>query len=113
MCRPSLLIIDELSFGLSAAAVRVALDALRAVIQEEHQPTVLIVDQDISVLRSIAKRGYFMEEGQIAAQGLLDELVELDLIQQLYFSQDTQASERGSDKIPGTRQYPDRQMREI
>jgi branched-chain amino acid transport system ATP-binding protein len=87
MSRPRLLLIDELSMGLSPAAVTEVTDAI-AVAKQTFGPTMLLVDQDIEVAAGIATRGYFLDQGRVVASGPMRELREVELIRRLYFTAD-------------------------
>jgi branched-chain amino acid transport system ATP-binding protein len=87
MSRPHLLLIDELSMGLSPAAVTEVTDVIKTV-KRTFAPTILVVDQDINVAAEIATRGYFLDLGRVVAAGTMDELGQVDLIRQLYFTVD-------------------------
>jgi branched-chain amino acid transport system ATP-binding protein len=68
MSQPKILLIDEMSLGLSPLLVQ----ELSRVIQDistSRQLTVFLVEQDVQLALSMAHRGYVMENGQIVDQG--------------------------------------------
>lgn len=81
--RPKLLLIDELTLGLSPAAIADVLDAVRLAL-ELLSPTLIIVDQDIKIASALASRGYFLDLGRIVAEGTLQDLLSADLVKSLY-----------------------------
>ena len=82
MSRPKLLLVDELSMGLSPVAV----DRLFEVIDRIHAEgtTTLIVEQDVQVALEHADRGYVLENGRVALTGPSAELLRSSEIQRAY-----------------------------
>jgi branched-chain amino acid transport system ATP-binding protein len=68
VCRPELLLVDELSLGLAPVVVE---DLLRRLteIRRELGITILIVEQSATVALEIADYGYVMENGRIVLGG--------------------------------------------
>jgi branched-chain amino acid transport system ATP-binding protein len=68
VCRPELLLVDELSLGLAPVVVE---DLLRRLteIRRELGITILIVEQSATVALEIADYGYVMENGRIVLDG--------------------------------------------
>jgi branched-chain amino acid transport system ATP-binding protein len=85
MSNPRLLLIDELSLGLSPAAIGTVVEALKVAIAY-LKPTLILVDQDVTLAQQLATRGYFLERGSVVAEGPLSELVKADRIRELYFA---------------------------
>lgn len=85
MSNPSLLLIDELSLGLSPKATHEVVEALQLVIENLHL-TILIVEQDITVAAALASRGYFLDLGSVVGSGPMTDLMSVDYVRQLYFS---------------------------
>ena len=82
MTRPRLLLVDELSLGLSPVAV----DRLFEVIDQIHAEgtTTLIVEQDVQVALEHADRGYVLENGHMALSGPSADLLRSPDIQRAY-----------------------------
>ncbi len=67
LCRPRLLMIDELSLGLAPVVVAQLLplvDAMRA-----DGTTVILVEQSVNVALTVADTAFFMEKGEIRFRG--------------------------------------------
>ncbi len=73
MSRPSLLLLDEPSMGLSPIYVEKIFD----VISKLHQDgvTILLVEQNASIALDIADRAYVLETGKIVKEGSAKELL--------------------------------------
>lgn len=85
MSNPRLLLIDELSLGLSPAAIKNVIEGIR-IAREMFDPTMLIVDQDVRVAGQIATRGYFLDRGAVVASGAMSELMDARLVHELYLN---------------------------
>jgi branched-chain amino acid transport system ATP-binding protein len=89
MARPSLLLLDEPSLGLAPLVVA---DMFRAIRQINEQGTsVLLVEQNVAMAMSLARRAYVMEEGRIVADGKPDELLARPEIRKAYLGLETQS----------------------
>jgi branched-chain amino acid transport system ATP-binding protein len=86
VCKPELLLIDELSLGLAPVVVE---DLVRRVssIKQELGITVLLVEQNASVALAIADYGYLLENGRVVLEGPAAELRGRPEIQQSYLGQ--------------------------
>ncbi len=82
MARPKLLMIDEMSLGLSPIMVDTIFDVLTAVQAEGR--TLLIVEQDIQAALEHASRGYVLETGRITQSGPAADLLASDDIRKAY-----------------------------
>ena len=82
MSRPKLLMIDELSLGLAPKLVDQIIDRLEAVASEGT--ALFVVEQDVDAALRIARRGYVLETGRIAASGPSDELIEDPRVREAY-----------------------------
>ncbi|MEY2447239.1 MAG: hypothetical protein QOH79_715 [Acidimicrobiaceae bacterium] len=74
LCRPRLLMIDELSLGLAPVVVAQLLplvDAMRA-----DGTTVILVEQSVNVALTVADTAYFLEKGEVRFHGPTQELLE-------------------------------------
>ena len=67
LCRPRLLMIDELSLGLAPAVVATLLEVVRQV--NASGTTVVVVEQSVNVATELAQRAVFMEKGQVRFTG--------------------------------------------
>ncbi len=83
VCRPELLLVDELSLGLAPVVVEELL--LRLVeIRRELGITIVIVEQSATVALAIADYGYVMENGRIVLDGTAERLRSHPDIQEFY-----------------------------
>ncbi len=82
MAKPRLLIIDELSLGLSPIVTEQILEVVQEI--HKHGLTLLIVEQDVQSILEICDRGYVMETGKIAMQGPASELLKNDHVKSAY-----------------------------
>ncbi|MDQ1436667.1 MAG: branched-chain amino acid transport system ATP-binding protein [Acidimicrobiaceae bacterium] len=81
--RPRLLMIDELSLGLSPAIVAQLLDIVRAI--HAQGTTIVLVEQSVNVALSLASRAVFMEKGEVKFEGATaDLLTRPDLMRSVY-----------------------------
>ena len=82
MSRPKLLLMDEPSAGLAPLVVQQVFDLVRRIRAEGL--TVLIVEQNVHHVLSIASRAYLLETGRIRLAGASAELLESDAIKKAY-----------------------------
>lgn len=82
MSRPSLLMLDEPSMGLSPILVQQIFD----IIKELHKAgtTILLVEQNAEMALRIADRAYVLESGRIKLSGTGSELAQSDEIRKAY-----------------------------
>lgn len=83
MARPSLLLLDEPSLGLSPRLTREIFSILTR-INSELGTAILVVEQNAAIALSTARQGYVMELGRIVAQGSCRELMAKDDIREFY-----------------------------
>src|SRR5262245_21212789 len=83
LCRPKLLLIDELSLGLAPIVIKELMQKLR-VICRELGLTVLLVEQNAKAALTIADYGYVMESGRIVFYGQAAELVNHPDVREFY-----------------------------
>ena len=76
LAKPALLVIDELSLGLSPIVVATLLDVVREI--NAAGTAVVLVEQSVNVALSIAERAYFLEKGQVRFSGPTSDLLERD-----------------------------------
>jgi branched-chain amino acid transport system ATP-binding protein len=77
MARPRLLLLDEPSMGLAPLVIQRIFEIIRK-INEEHDTTIFLVEQNANVALRVAHRGYVLENGRVtmedsAARLLADE----------------------------------------
>lgn len=82
MARPKLLMIDELSLGLSPIMVDTIFDVIKTVQSEGR--TLLIVEQDIQAALEQASRGYVLDTGRVTHAGTAADLLASDAIRAAY-----------------------------
>jgi len=81
--RPKLLMIDELSIGLSPAIVTQLLGVVREI--SRTGTTVIVVEQSVNVALLLAERAVFMQKGEVRFSGPTAELLERRDIMQAVF----------------------------
>ncbi|MFZ3207345.1 MAG: ABC transporter ATP-binding protein [Geobacteraceae bacterium] len=67
MLRPKLLLLDEPSLGLAPAALKKSFETIRG-IRDNYQTAMLIVEQNVDAVFSIADRVYVMALGKVVAE---------------------------------------------
>lgn len=72
---PDLILFDEPTEGLMPSLVAMVRDVIDE-IKEEEQVSILLVGQNINVVRETCDRVYIMEEGKIRFQGEISELTD-------------------------------------
>jgi branched-chain amino acid transport system ATP-binding protein len=80
---PRLLIVDEASLGLAPIIRRQVLDLI-AKLNRDLGLTVLIVDQDVAGVLSIAHHGYVLENGRVVFDGSRDRLLAHEDVREFY-----------------------------
>jgi branched-chain amino acid transport system ATP-binding protein len=85
MCRPSLLLVDELSLGLAPVVVQDLTRRLLAV-RDELGIAILLVEQSAAAL-TIADHAYVMENGRIVLDGDRERLRSHQDVQEFYLGQ--------------------------
>jgi branched-chain amino acid transport system ATP-binding protein len=83
MLCPSLLLLDEPSFGLAPLIVRDLFDILGRINREEGV-SILLVEQNAALALSIAHQAYLLETGEIAMAGAAAELSRDDNVRRAY-----------------------------
>lgn len=84
MSRPRLLMIDELSLGLSPRMVEHLGDALTAL--NKAGQTILLVEQDVMTAFELSHRAYIVENGRVARSGSSAELARDPSVGNAYLS---------------------------
>lgn len=83
MARPSVLLLDEPSLGLSPLLTREIFQIVKR-INAEMQTAILVVEQNAAIALASAHDGYIMELGRVVAAGTCAELMAKDDVQEFY-----------------------------
>jgi branched-chain amino acid transport system ATP-binding protein len=83
LCRPELLLIDELSLGLAPIVIKELMGRLHQ-ISRELGLTVLLVEQNAKAALTIADYGYVMESGRVVFTGKANELMSHPDVREFY-----------------------------
>jgi branched-chain amino acid transport system ATP-binding protein len=86
MCRPRLLLVDELSLGLAPVIVQDLTRRLLA-IRDEFGIAILLVEQSAAAALAIADHAYVMESGRIVLDGDRERLKSHQDVQEFYLGQ--------------------------
>ena len=84
MGNPKLMIFDEPSFGLAPILIQETAEIIKK-INRERGITVLLVEQNANMALEITHYGYFLQKGQIIAEGTPEELKKQEIIRKAYF----------------------------
>ena len=83
LCKPRLLMIDELSLGLSPAVVGELIEVVRRI--HATGVTVIVVEQSVNVALTLAEKAIFMEKGEVKFFGRTEELLSRpDILRAVY-----------------------------
>lgn len=83
LSKPKLLMIDELSLGLSPALVQQLVEIVKRI--HEAGVTIIIVEQSVNVALTIAERAIFMEKGEVRFVGKTADLLRRpDILRAVY-----------------------------
>ncbi len=85
MSRPVLLLLDEPSLGLGPLVVKKIFQVLREI--NRRGTSILLVEQNARMALSVAKRGYVLEEGKVALQGMATALLREEKVRQAYLGE--------------------------
>jgi branched-chain amino acid transport system ATP-binding protein len=83
MSRPRLLLVDEMSLGLSPLAAQMIAEVI-ANLNSSHNLSILLVEQDVQMALSMAHQGYVIESGHIVGKGEAKDLLCSEEIRQAY-----------------------------
>jgi branched-chain amino acid transport system ATP-binding protein len=83
LCRPRVLLVDELSLGLAPLVVE-TLMALVARLRDELGLAVLLVEQNAGAALAVANSGYVMEHGRIVYDGTVERLLAHEDVREFY-----------------------------
>jgi branched-chain amino acid transport system ATP-binding protein len=82
MAKPSMIVLDEPSLGLSPLLVSSVLDAIAKLNREGL--SILLVEQNVQHALEISHRGYILENGRVVREGPSSELLHDDQVQASY-----------------------------
>lgn len=83
LCRPRLMLVDELSLGLAPFLVKELMARLRE-LRDKFGVSILLIEQDAGSALAIADYGYIMEGGRIVFEGAADKLRSHGDVQEFY-----------------------------
>ena len=83
MAHPKLLLLDEISLGLSPVLVETIYGVIKR-ISDSRKITILAVEQNVSVILELANRAYIIENGRIVGQGDAKALLESGEVKHAY-----------------------------
>lgn len=86
MARPRLLLLDEPSMGLAPMLVEQIFETIQDI--NRQGTTILLVEQNAALALSIAHRGYVLETGRIAIQGIAQHLQQDETVRKLYLGEE-------------------------
>jgi branched-chain amino acid transport system ATP-binding protein len=93
MSRPSLMILDEPSLGLSPLLVSEIFDIIRSINQDGT--TILLVEQNARKALSVAHHAFIMETGRIVLEGPPEKLEQDEDVQEFYLGMAKETSVKG------------------
>ena len=85
MSRPSLLLMDEPSMGLSPLFVQQVFDIIQEI--SRQGTTIFVVEQNANMALSIADRGYVLQTGKIVLADTAANLRENKMMRQAYLGE--------------------------
>lgn len=101
LCRPKLLLIDELSLGLAPTVVSDLLEVIRAL--AASGVTVVVVEQSVNVATAISNRAIFMERGRVRFSGPTPDLSQQpQLLRSVFLHAAERARQRRMTSLGGT-----------
>jgi branched-chain amino acid transport system ATP-binding protein len=86
MARPSLLLLDEPSMGLSPILVETIFSTVVDI--NKQGTTILLVEQNAAMALAIANRGYVMESGAFVASDTAENLRQSELVRKAYLGEE-------------------------
>ncbi len=108
LCKPRLLMIDELSLGLSPVVVGELIEVVRRI--HATGVTVIVVEQSVNVALTLAEKAIFMEKGEVKFFGPTAELLARPDILRAVYVKGTGAL---TDGAPAGAQRSERQSRQL
>jgi branched-chain amino acid transport system ATP-binding protein len=102
MTNPRVLLLDEVSLGLSPLAVQGVYDSLRTLMGKgtAHGTTVVLVEQDLQRTFQVADRIVCMLEGRIVASGRADEMTREQVMEHYFGHRTSTSSANSNDHSP-------------
>lgn len=85
MSKPSIILMDEPSMGLSPIFVNEIFDIIKEV--SDSGTTVLLVEQNAKKALSIADRAYVLETGKVTLEGAAEDLLHDESVQKAYLGE--------------------------
>jgi branched-chain amino acid transport system ATP-binding protein len=85
MARPTLLLLDEPSMGLSPILVDTIFQIIRDI--NRQGTTILLVEQNARMALRVAHRGYVIQTGRIVLQDAAAELLRSDVVRRSYLGE--------------------------
>jgi len=85
MARPTVLLLDEPSMGLSPILVELIFDIIREI--NAQGVTVLLVEQNALMALGLADRGYVLQTGQIVLSGPAEQLKQDPMVRKAYLGE--------------------------
>ncbi|MBW1846020.1 MAG: ABC transporter ATP-binding protein [Deltaproteobacteria bacterium] len=82
MCKPELLLLDEPSMGIAPIIVQEILAVIKQL--NKSGTTILLVEQNAKAALEIANHSYVLENGEIALEGLAQELINNPKVKKAY-----------------------------
>jgi branched-chain amino acid transport system ATP-binding protein len=86
MARPSVLLLDEPSMGLSPILVEAIFTTVKEINQQGM--TVLLVEQNALMALAVAHRGYVLQTGQIVLADKADALLRNESVRKAYLGEE-------------------------
>jgi branched-chain amino acid transport system ATP-binding protein len=83
MSNPKILLIDEMSLGLSPIVVQ-DISKIVKEINQSKKLTILLVEQDVQLALSLADEGYIIENGHVVGQGKSADLLRNKQVKEAY-----------------------------
>jgi len=82
MARPKLLMMDEPSLGLAPVVIDLLADTIRTINQSGI--TVLLVEQNASLVTRVSQKCYVIEVGRVVLEGNVQELMADDSVRRAF-----------------------------
>jgi len=108
LAKPKLLMIDELSLGLSPAMVQKLIEVVRVI--NSQGTAIIIVEQSVNVALTVAERAIFMEKGEVKFIGKTADLLRRPDILRAIYVKGTGAL---TDGAPGSTMRSERERRQF